>query len=220
MATHSTTAGRTPRGWTVRTASGRADAYSLARLWDHYFGVPINAEIIPWPCADIAGWLDEDDRQHEDAPLASCGLLAEHGGVRIGGGIATINDHEYTVEHLPDGRFDADALAGERNAWLLLGAVDPAWRGNGIGSRLFELRLDWARAQGASMVVAFGWERDGPSSRPLLERHGSVPVQRFPDYYAKDREQCPDCGVWKSDDGECECEMTLWACEVPREGEQ
>lgn len=217
----STAAEHEPRAYDIRIADGEADAKSLTRLWDHYFGVEYDVDRVPWPAADIAGWVDDDQRfETLGAPLATRGVIAEHDGVRIGGGIVTLETREYLVEELPDGAFDASALACDRNAWLVFGAVDPAWRGHGIGRRLFAHRLGWARTHGAQLVVGMGWERDErPSSRPLFESYGFQPVEHFPGFYAdSDRWQCPDCGVWKTDDAVCECSATLWALDVSQEG--
>jgi len=201
--------GRERECWRVRRADGRDDAFELARVWQHYFGLDYDAGRLPFPLGVIAGWSDSSD---EETPIATLGLLAEHHDVRVGVAQATIEDHSVTVDELPDGRFDKDSLAGDRNAWLWFGAVDPAWRGRGIGRRLFEERVQWADAQGADMAFAFGWERkDGPSSRPLFEASDFVPVQEFPDEYQESRTSCPDCGVWETDDNHCECSMTLWA---------
>lgn len=201
--------------WTVREANDREDALSLARLWHHYFGTEYEANWLPHPLARIAGWVDAD----EGRELAVLGLLAEHEDVRIGGALATILDHDDCVEELPDGRYDKDALAGDRNAWLLLGAVDPAWRGHGIGWRLFNRRIEWANEWGADMLFSFGWERrEGRGSRPLFEANDFVPVQRFPDRYAETRGSCPDCGSWPNNDRECQCELTLWALDLQQGG--
>lgn len=217
MASRGTTsAGPEPRRYDIRIADGRDDAASITRLWDHYFGVEYEPGRLPWPCADIAGWVDDEDRgEEENAPLATRGVIAEHEGVRIGAGIAGVYTREDIVRDLPDGRFDADALASDRNGWLNFGAVDPAWRGHGIGRRLFSHRLDWLRAQGVEIILSIGWERrDAPTSRPLFEGHGFEPIQEFPGYYAEHRWQCPDCGIWKSEDGDCRCSMTLWAKDI------
>lgn len=198
------------REYTIRKATERRDLWYLARQWHHYFGAEYTATRLPTPLADVLGWVDE-----EDAPLAVCALVAEHDGVHVGGALATLESHEEIVDELPSGRFDAAALAGNRNAYLVFGAVDKAWRGHGIGRRLFRRRLDWARAHGADMVVSFGWERrKGRTSRPLFEGYGFIPIQQFPGFYASEesgRTSCPDCGVWPSDDAECSCGMTFWA---------
>jgi len=200
----------TPRTYDIREGDSRRDLFYLRWQLEHYFGTDCETpEQLLHHLAIVMGWIDED----EQTPLAVSTPVAEHTGVHIGGGIATIEDHESTVETLPDGGFDAGALAGERSAWLWFGVVDPAWRGHGIGRDLFRYRLSWAQAQGADMVFGIGWERDGPGSRPLFDGFGFVPVQRFEDYYVREgeRSSCPDCGVWEGDDCQCQCAGTLWA---------
>jgi GNAT superfamily N-acetyltransferase len=196
--------------WTIDEANGRKDAFYLVRLWHHYFGAEYESNLLPPELAEIAGWTDDDES------VAVCGVIARHEDVAVGGGVASVMDHERAVEEMPEGRFDAEALAGERNVWLWFGVVDPAWRGRGIGRELFERRLQWASDQDASMAFAYGWERrDGRTSRPLFEAYDFVPIQRFEDHYAETRDACPDCGAWPNNDVECRCEMTLWARDLP-----
>jgi len=207
----------------VREADGEEDAFYLQRLWHHWFGAPYESQQkLQHDLFPIAGWSLPDDV--DAAPRDGFGVIAEHRrgdhAVRIGGAIAALFDHETAVEELPDGRYDPSALAGETNAWLLLSAVDQAWRGEGIGSELLARRLAWVRGTGAEMAFACGWERDGPTSRPLLEAAGFVPVQRIEEMYAESaRSACPDCGVWPSDDQLCRCDATLWALDLTEEGD-
>lgn len=201
--------GLKPKEYTITEGDSRDEMFYLRHQWGHYFGGDCDPGHLPHLLADVMGWVDEEDR-----PLGVCTPVARHEDVLIGGGVAAIYDREQTVNELPPGRFDAESLAGDRNAWLLFGVVDPAWRGHGIGNGLFQYRLQWARARGVDMVFSYGWERDGPSSKSLFEGHGFVPIQRFEDYYASKhsgRSACPDCGVWDSDDKKCQCSCTLWA---------
>lgn len=212
MATKDTTdAPADPRPVDVRQVEDREDAFFLARIWHHYFGTEYDSERLPTPIADTLGWPDDD----ENAPLDSYGLVAEHADVQVGGGLAILEDHGGAVDELPEGRYDRHALAGDLNAYLCFSFVDPAWRGRGIGRRLFRERLRWAAAQDVDMVFALGWERrDGRSSRPLFESYDFVPIQQFDDYYATGewpRTSCPDCGIWPGDDGRCRCRTTVWA---------
>jgi GNAT superfamily N-acetyltransferase len=207
------------REWRVREADGEADAYFLQRLWHHWFGAEYDSnETLQIDLFDVAGWSPPEDAGR--VPRESYGVIAEHRdgdhAVRIGGGIVSLLDHDDAVDELPEGRFDADALAGRANAWMLINAVDQAWRGEGIGSELLRRRQEWARAAGADMAIAMGWERDGrPTSRPLLERAGFVPVERIEEMYAETgRTACPDCGVWPSDDETCQCDATVWAKDI------
>ena len=196
---------------TIHEGATERDLFYLARQWHHYFGTRYESNRLPRPLADVLGWIDDDA---DDKPLATHALVAEHAGVQVGGGLVLVLDHGAAVDELPDGRFDADALAGDRNGWLSFGVVDPAWRGQGIGRRLFDRRLEWLRSEAVDMVFGLGWERDGDSSRPLFESRGFVPVQRFEAYYGSEdapRTACPDCGVWPSDDSRCRCATTLWA---------
>jgi GNAT superfamily N-acetyltransferase len=144
---------------------------------------------------------------------AAGAFIASHERLRVGGAITSVYDRADARDELPDGRFEADPLVGERNGWVNLIVVDPAWQARGIGSALFERQLSWLADQDVDMVFGYGWERAGRSSRPLFEEGGFVPIQRF-DYAGQSkREACPDCGVWPSDDRECQCEYTLWARE-------
>jgi len=69
------------------------------------------------------------------------------------------------------------------------GSVSSTTRGGlGLGRRLFEERVQWARDQGADMAFAFGWEHPGRTSRPLFEAFGFVPVERFKRLYEDERD--------------------------------
>jgi len=203
---------------TVRPGGGERDAFYLVHLWSRWFGAEYerahrySSGRLPLPLCPVAGWEVDDA-----AGLDVYAVVAEHdppdrdGPVHIGGGFATIKSREQTVAELPDGRFDADALAGDRNAWFWFGVVDDAWRGLGLGRRLFEERVQWARDQGADMAFAFGWEHPGRTSRPLFEAFGFVPVERFKRLYEDERDVCPVCDVWPSDDETCTCSGVVWA---------
>jgi len=134
---------------------------------------------LPLPLCPVAGWEVDDA-----AGLDVYAVVAEHdppdrdGPVHIGGGFATIASREQTVAELPDGRFDADALAGDRNAWFWFGVVDDAWRGSPRSPVVRGTRSGLA-TRGADMAFAFGWEHPGRTSRPLFEAFRFVPVERF-----------------------------------------
>ncbi|ELZ38757.1 hypothetical protein C471_09310 [Halorubrum saccharovorum DSM 1137] len=204
---------------TVREAAGERDAFYLAHLWSRWFGTEYehgdrySSGRLPYPLCRVAGWEVDAEPDHLDA----YGVVVEHDPsdrdcvVQIGGGLVTIDTPAKTMESLPDGGFDAEALVGDRNAWLWFGVVDESWRGLGLGRRLFERRLRWARDQDADMAFAFGWEHDGRTSRPLFEAFGFVPVERFQRLYEGDRDVCPECGALPSNDATCTCAGVVWA---------
>lgn len=202
---------------TVRDASGERDAFYLAHLWSRWFGTEFEhghryySGKLPLPLCPVAGWEVEDA-----ADLQVHAVVAEHdppdrdGRVHVGGGLVTIESADRTIEELPAGGFNADALVGARNAWLWFGVVDEAWRGKGLGRRLFDTRMRWARDQDADMAFACGWEHDGRTSRPLFEANGFVPVERFERLYEGERDVCPECGALPSDDQTCTCAGVVW----------
>jgi GNAT superfamily N-acetyltransferase len=205
MASSTATADTSTRSWWISSADGQDDAMFISRWWHHWFGAvhDYHEPRMATPLAQVVGWCDE-------FPAVKA-LVAWYDEVRIGAALSMVYDHEQAVDELPDGRFDRDLLAGDRNGWLALSVVDPAWHGQGIGRKLFEYRLDWLAGQDVDMVFGYGWERDGPSSRPLFEAYGFEPIQRLDYATMADRSACPDCGVWPSDDEDCRCEYTLWA---------
>jgi len=203
----------------VRRADGVDDAYYLQRLQHHWFGAEYDSqETLQADLFDIAGW-DFQDEPPDHAPIESVGYIAEHttpnGSVRVGGGVALLLEQSLAAEELPPGNYDAEELTTEPTVWFMLGVVDQAWRGQGIGRRLFDRRMQWAKETDAKIAVAIGWERDGPSSRPLFKSAGWVPVETIDGMYADSgRDSCPDCGVWPSDDAACLCDATVWAIDL------
>lgn len=193
----------------VRSVTDVPTLREIARVWHHYFGAVYEHDRLPRPLAKIAGWLDDDD-----PPLDAIAVVATHGDVSVGWGVAVFDSREETIDELPDGRFDPEALVTGPSGWLCLGAVDPAWRGQGIGRRLFERRLAWLADHDPAVVVGMSWDRDGPTSRPLFDGHGFHPIQSFDGFYGTDqsgRTVCPDCGATPHNDRECGCDATLWA---------
>ena len=202
----------------IRDADGEGDAWYLQRQQHHWFGAAYESQThLSLDLFDIAGWTPGEDV--DGAPLESYGVIAEHivdgRRVRVGGGVALLIDHATAVKELAPGSFNAEVLASEPSAFFLLGVVDSAWRGRGIGGRLFDRRLRWAADSDAEMAFSYGWERPGPSSRPLFQSRGWEPVETVQSMYVESgRSACPDCGVWPHDDADCQCDATIWARDV------
>jgi GNAT superfamily N-acetyltransferase len=214
LATKPTTTGRVR----IREADGEDDAYYIQRQGAHWFGAEYDSqETLSINLCGIARWDVPNDAT---PPIDSYGVVAEHctqdGSVRIGGGVALLLDQKEATDKLLPGSFDASALATDPSVWFLLGFVDQAWRGRGIGRRIFQRRLRWAKQTEAEVALSLGWERDGRSSRPLFEQSEWVPVETIESGYAdSNRTACPDCGVWQTDEGSCQCDATVWAVDLP-----
>lgn len=198
--------------WYIQAANGQTDAFYLNNLWHHYFGTEHIPNRLPAELATIAGWSDEEDSVEAFGVIAIHNPIDRDGSVAVGGGLVTVMSKSETIEQLPDGRFNAEALAQNRNAMLWFGIADPKWRGVGIGEKMFALRLHWAQFQDVKMVFANGWNRrSGRTSTHLFKQYNFTPIQDFPNGYYAHRDACPDCGNWPSNDNHCHCELTLWA---------
>lgn len=196
--------------WSLREAEGEEDAYYLITKWHHYFGARYHANELPEDLAEVAGWCEEKN-------IEAYGAIVTHhpsgyeGGVDIGGGLVSIVGPEEAIESLPDGDFSKEELVGERNAWLWFGAVDPVFRGQGIGQELFQARLDWVSSRDVDVVFGVGWERrKGRTSRCLFEKHGFLEIPVDDGVYTGTRESCPDCAAWPGNETECRCDAVLW----------
>jgi len=159
---------------TVRPADDERDAFYLAHCWSRWFGTKYeqgdrySSGRLPLPLCAVAGWTIEDELLPDvHAVVAEHDPPDRDGRVYVGAGLASIMSHADTVEELPDGRFDADALAGDQNVWLWFGVVDEAWRGLGLGlgRQLFEKRLQWARDQDVDMAFSAGSTTAGRAAR-------------------------------------------------------
>lgn len=76
--------------------------------------------------------------------------------------------------------FAAARIAGPESELLLL-AVDPQWRGQGVGRRLLDDWLEWAKGEGACDY--FLEMRADNAAVHLYERAGFVECGRRPQYY-------------------------------------
>lgn len=196
----------------VRDGDGRADALYLARQWHHYFGVDYETTTLPSILGEIAGWSDDPTGDRYAA-------VAVHADtVRVGGALAGIVRGDHAVETIAPSPIDERALAGDGAVYISLVAVDAAFRDQGLGTRLLDACLDWATAQGVATVVAHSWQRrNHSSSAGLFERAGFHRIADLPEYYSREgaeREACPDCGVWLTEAGACECSAVLFAKDV------
>ena len=153
----------------------------------------------------VDGWLRnclDEDRPEEL-------FVALDGGNVVGMGVATLCEPEYAQNYvnLDTPEFDPWETSGV----LHISAVAEGRTGEGIGTELFETRLRYLRASGASGAFGTSWHRDGkPDSRALFEKHGFERLHTYERYYARThgRDDCPDCS------GECGCTASLYVREL------
>lgn len=86
-------------------------------------------------------------------------------------------------------------------------AVQPEWRGQGLGTELACRRIEALRALGATAIVACSWEHGRPGrSRPILERLGFELVTQIEEAWKG--QSCPVCG------SDCRCGSSLMLLRV------
>ena len=208
---------------TIREADGEKDAFFLTRQREHYFGIEYESQQkLPTDLFPIANWTLSDESKEGKSIIDSFGVIAEHTptpdqSVRIGGGIVILLPQEPMIKELELGSFNTQDTTGKTNALFILNAVDPSWRGLGIGERILKKRLEWVINSNAEMAFAYGWERDNTNqeSHPLFKNAEFTPIEKIPNLYAKiNREACPDCNVWPSDPDNCTCDGIIWAKDI------
>lgn len=86
------------REWRPPRVTDREGAFYVARQWEHYFGVEYESDNrLPWPLAHLLGWNDGDE---DPAPIDAAAYVATHKDVRVGCGLASLRDHDQTVDAL------------------------------------------------------------------------------------------------------------------------
>jgi len=129
------------------------DARALAELrWEFRAAKAQPVEDRETFVSRCAGWM----RAQLTTSLQWRAWIAEDGATAVG------QIWAHTIEKLPN-----PALERERHVYISNVYVTPAARG-GVGSRLLEAVVAWARSQNADRV--FLWPTD--RSRPMYERHG------------------------------------------------
>ena len=178
--------------WLIRPAKPR-DADYIRQLWDRYFG-GVDTE--------GGGVVDAAVGENE----YTWALVAEAGTNRVGAGVATNYPREHFLEEIVPHEAAAEATAGDADvAYLNFGAVEPAYRGRGIGRSLFRARERILTTDApADRAISVCWQRrDAPTSEPLFRSEGWREVAAAEDFY-HDRTYCPDCG------DDCDCPAIIF----------
>jgi GNAT superfamily N-acetyltransferase len=130
--------------------------------------------------ASVIGLFREDAGTH-DAAMDVTWPVRE--GLNYYGGLlpdetcllAVARDGDLVVGHLVGKLLEPDSLRRQRFAVLESMRVDPTRRRSGIGARLVEYFLDWARHHGAQQASVSAFAANQGAQR-LYERHAFVPM--------------------------------------------
>lgn len=191
---HSDTQPASCRDYTLRPATP-ADADYIAAEWQRYFGGGVTAE------NNTISAAVGDNRY-------TWGVVAVADNRLVGVGIAA---------NFPRRQFEHDILPAPAvrdvtapdNGYLYFAAVDPLYRGRGIGTSLIEARVRRLQQSAPTdRAFALAWERDHhPGSSRLFRRLDWSEIATVPRYYERfdNREHCPDCGT------DCTCDGVIFA---------
>jgi GNAT superfamily N-acetyltransferase len=190
MSLYKPTSTTTP--WTIRGAKPR-DADYIRRLWDRYFG---------GVDADGGGVVDAAVGDNE----YTWAVVAEAGTDRVGAGVATNYPRDHFLDEIVAHEAAAEVTACDGDvAYMNFGAVEPGYRGRGIGRAMFQARERMlAKEAPADRALALCWQRrDAPTSEPLFRSEGWTEVTVAEGFY-DDRSYCPDCG------DDCDCPAIIF----------
>ena len=174
------------------------DREAALRIWDQEFGI----ENVEGQAEFLDAAIDPDDTY-------TFGVTAYNLADQevIGFGLSCRTYPEWANDYL-HGLLDFEI---PNNAVLMhIGAVRSNWQGRGVGSRLFETRLEWAKQNDAPAAFGVSWLRESHyGSAALFEKYGFERVKTVERYYATELEEssCPDCGY------PCECDAALYYLE-------
>ncbi|GAA4876932.1 GNAT family N-acetyltransferase [Paenibacillus vulneris] len=142
---------------TVRPLRLPDDYEAIAKLVNTYWSEPVDA-----------AKLEEDDRKLYTVGrtfIDENGLLGGYDRLRL----AAVTDQDEVIGYLWTWRAPWTE-PGNLNHTLV---VDPSFRSQGAGRRLFEQAVSWAAALGTSRIVTEVWD-DDPASQHFAETNGFV----------------------------------------------
>jgi ribosomal protein S18 acetylase RimI-like enzyme len=131
------------------------------------------------------------------------GVVATRGTEIVGFGVA----YPYNKEAVEE-RYYGGILSGlPKNAGIFhMGVVAEGYESKGIGTQLFQDRVDYLSRFRPHSYIGTSWIRpDGHSSAALFEKFGFTAVAEISDYYSEGRE-CAACGP----DEECQCSARIY----------
>lgn len=130
--------------------------------------------------ASVTGLFEEDAGTHDPVTDVSWPVREGHdyyGGLLADEAVllAVARADDRVVGHVVGKLVEPDSLRRARLAVLESIRVDPAHRGHGVGSRLVEHFLDWARSRRATQASVSAFAANTGAQR-LYHRHGFTPM--------------------------------------------
>lgn len=150
----------------------------------------------------LDNWLEntQDDTRPEST------VVALDSGSVVGFGAMTLCSTEYAQRYAG---FDVPlSIRREPVGILHMSAVSRTHESEGIGTKLFNIRLQYLIQNGVKSALGIAWHRKSHhDSRSLFEKFGFSQFETWERYYARTnrRGECPDCS-----DG-CSCSASLYA---------
>ncbi len=183
-------------GWNIREAKP-SDRSAVERVWSAEFDDP--HEEVHQHALDE--YFDPDHNLYE---FSHALVATDARGRVVGFGLVELRNTSHMARHTT---LDESEFSG-RDGYLYLGAVESAWQGKGIGSKLFAQRCRWCVEQNANAIYGVAWQNPkGRSSDFLFKRLQFREIANTPDDYYQGRD-CPVC------ENTCDCGGIIYRREL------
>jgi GNAT superfamily N-acetyltransferase len=143
--------------------------------------------------------------EHEER----CVVVAISNGELVGVATAGILNSEQGNFYKSYGSEVINILQSKKVGWLIASLVKGPYLGQGVGRKLFEMRLSWLKEKSADYVFSNSWHSGSPfNSKRLFVSTNFKPITQFCSYVINSEFLCPICG------NSCRCENTFFIKEL------